>query len=391
MKPLRQQIESRIDEVLDGMLVAPEMYGPPDGVELQALLLLELRAFVARPELERAHPRRVFEAWLRHFRNRYPGANNTLLATVLLRLHPDDAERQYEDLKALLSDFRAQLVGALPQDNPFATYDLALAIRMKRGKALPAVAKVGALYGLVGQVMRSVVRRDGGGRGKLSREYEDAIAVRPAGGFEVVPENGVGAQIVMPFSWPTSAQGTLVAGDSPDDTVRRTFARFVDVAAWASDGDEPVDSLIQVVSENSVRTRMVLDAMRLLPSATGDIEAMELGGRAIQRALPVKLRAGAQQRLLGVLQHDEKSEAFNGSGTLRMVDLDEGRLRLRMTEGDRRPSIEVWLTAGSAVEGLSAMLGHEVAIEGTRFDGLRRPPFVVATQVKLLDAEADAD
>ena len=37
------------------------------------------------------------------------------------------------------------------------------------------------------------------------------------------------------------------------------------------------------------------------------------------------------------------------------------------------------------------MLGHEVAIEGTRFDGLRRPPFVVATQVKLLDAEADAD
>jgi len=278
LRPLRQQIESRIDEVLDGMLVAPEMYGPPDGVELQALLLLELRAFVARPELERAHPRRVFEAWLRHFRSRYPEANNTLLATVLLRLHPDDAERQYEDLKALLSDFRAQLVGALPQDNPFATYDLALAIRMKRGKALPAVAKVGALYGLVGQVMRSVVRRDGGGRGKLSREYEDAIAVRPAGGFEVVPENGVGAQIVMPFSWPTSAQGTLVAGDSPDDTVRRTFARFVDVAAWASDGDEPVDSLIQVVSENSVRTRMVLDAMRLLPSATGDIEAMELRG-----------------------------------------------------------------------------------------------------------------
>nr|MBK7067278.1 hypothetical protein [Deltaproteobacteria bacterium] len=396
MTPLRQQIEARIDAVLDGMLLAPQMYGPPDGVELQALLLLELRAFIARPEAETRHPRRVFEAWLRHLREGHlreghPGASNTLLAAALLRLHSADVERQYGELATALADFRRELIGELTPDNPFATYDLALAVRMKKGKALPPAAKVGALYGLVGQVMRSVVRPNGGGRGKLSRDHEDAIAVRPAGGFEIVPENGVGAQIVMPFAWPTGAQGQLIAGESAEDTVRRTFARFVDVAAWASDGVEPVESLIQVVSEEATRTRMVLDAMRLVPSITGDIEAMELGGRAIQRELPVKLRAQAQGRLLGVLQHQQTPIAFSATGTLRMVDLDEGRVRLRMVDGDKKSSIEVWLGSGSAFDGLSAMLGRDVAIEGTRFAGERRAPFVVATRVNLIDSAEDAE
>lgn len=392
MIPLRRQIEARIDEVLNGLLDVPQMYGPPDGVELQALLLLELRAFVARPEAESRHPRRVFEAWLRHARTRRPEIGNSLLAMALMRLRSEDVEGQYSELTAALTDFRRELIGELPPDNPFATYDLALAVRMKKGKALPPAAKVGALYGLVGQVMRSVVRPKSGGRGKLSRDHEDAIAIRPAGGFEIVPENGVGAQIVMPFAWPTSAQGQLIANESAEDTVRRTFARFVDVAAWASDGVEPVESLIQqVVSEQATRTRMVLDAMRLVPSVTGDIEALELGGRAIQRELPVKLRAQAQDRLLGVLRHQQTPIAFSATGTLRMVDLDEGRVRLRMVEGEKKSSIEVWLSSGSAFDGLSAMLGRDVAIEGTRFPGERRAPFVVATRVNLIDSVEDAE
>ena len=47
------------------------------------------------------------------------------------------------------------------------------------------------------------------------------------------------------------------------------------------------------------------------------------------------------------------------------------------------------LDGGSAFDGLSAMLGRDVAIKGTRFAGERRAPFVVATRVNLIDSAED--
>jgi len=385
---LREQIERWVDATLDAMIARPRMYGSLESVELQALLLLDLRAFVARPEAESQAPGRVFDAWLSAFKRRHPSMGNAMPFATLQRLYRSDEAVQFRELTEALAEFRQRLVNELQPDNPFAQHDLALAVRMQKGKRLPPASRIGSFYSLVGQVMRSVVRRSRG-RGLLSREYEDAIAVFPAGGFEVIPENGIGAQIVMPFDWPRAEQTVLPTIDTPEQFAREAFTRFVDVAAWASD-DEPIQRLVQAVPDVPSRTRIALDAMRLLPPMGGDIEAVEIGGRAIHRALPVSLRPNARDRLLSVLTHDQTPTSFDGVGTLRMVDLDEGRLRLRGIDG-RKDSIEVWLTGSDAVAHAATLLGRAVRVEGTRFVRSSGQVFVVAAHLNPISDDDGAD
>jgi len=389
---LRAAVDRWIDETLDGMLKRPGMYGSPESVELQALLLLDLRAFVAHPETAERAAGGVFDAWLASFRRSHPQLTNTLPSAALGRLHAGDEAGQLRALTEALDAFRRDLVAGLTSDNPFAQHDLTLAVRMQKGKRVPPASRIGSFYSLVGQVMRSVVRR-GGSRGRLPREYEDAIAVFPAGGFEIVPENGIGAQIVMPFDWPQAAQPALPGVPSPEAVVREAFGRFVSVAAWASD-DEPMQRLVQAVSDGPTRTRMALDAMRLLPPVVGDIEAVEIGGRAIVRELPVSLRPQARERLLAVVAHEQKGDAFDAVGTLRMVDLDDGRLRLRTNEAGRTSSIEVWLTGAEMTAQAATLLGVEVRVRGERFTRATGRPFVVASTLvsrELDDGTDDAN
>lgn len=387
MTHLRAAVDGWIDETLDSMLKRPRMYGSAESVELQALLLLDLRAFIARPDAMERAPGGVFDAWLASFQRRHPGFTNVLPSAALGSIHEGDEAAQFHALTEALDAFRRDLVADLAPDNPFAQHDLALAVRMQKGKRLPPAARIGSFYSLVGQVMRSVVRR-GGARGKLPREYEDAIAVFPAGGFEVVPENGIGAQIVMPFDWPQSTQPALPGVPSPETVVREAFGRFVSVAAWASE-EEPMQRLVQAVSDAPTRTRLALDAMRLLPA--GDIEAVEIGGRAIVRELPVSLRPQARKKLLAVVAHEQKGEPFSALGTLRMVDLDEGRLRLRSNDGGRNNLIDVWLTDAEKTAHAATLLGVEVRLEGERFTRATGRPFVVASSLVARDVDDGAD
>lgn len=390
MTSLRTAVERWVDTTLDSMLKRPRMYGSTESVELQALLLLDLRAFIAHPEAEEKTPGRVFEAWLAAFGRRYPQVGASLPSGALQTLHAHDEAAQFRALTEALDEFRRALVAELAPDNPFAQHDLALAVRMQKGKRLPPASRIGAFYSLVGQVMRSVVRR-GGTRGKLPREYEEAIAVFPAGGFEIVPENGIGAQIVMPFDWPQGAQTSLPSVPSPEVVVRDAFGRFVSVAAWASD-DEPMQRLVQAVADAPTRTRMALDAMRLLPPMGGDIEAVEIGGRSIHRELPVSLRPQARERLLDVVAYEQKAEPFDAVGTLRMVDLDEGRLRLRAVDAaGRGGSVEVWLTGTEMTAQAATPLGGEVRVTGQRFVRATGRPFVVAKTLQGRDDDEGVD
>ncbi len=389
MSTLRRQIEQWIDETLDGMLRAPRLYGRVESVELQAILLLELRAFVANPELEGQEPRRVFNHWLAHFKARYPSAGSVLLASVLEQ-RGGSADGSHDDLARRLASFRESLVRELQPDNPFAIHDLALAIRIRKGGRMPSAARVGSFYGLVGQVMRSVAR-GGAGRGKPTRELEDAITVLPSGGLEIVPENGIGAQVVLPLRWPGSSRDSVSASATSVEFVREAFSRFVNVAEWASAEKEPIELLMQTVPDASTRTRFALDAMRLLPPAHGDIEAVELGGRAILRELPVSLRPEAQHRLLEVVTHDQQPSPFDARGILRIVDLDDGRLRLRNATDRVWEAVDVWFAGTDSAEGAAKMLGREVRVEGTRFLRANGQTFVIASTIGLTEVDDDRD
>jgi hypothetical protein len=60
------------NERLDAMLGAPPMWGSNEAVEMQVLLLLELRALALRPEASEASSDAVFELYTAFLRQRFP-------------------------------------------------------------------------------------------------------------------------------------------------------------------------------------------------------------------------------------------------------------------------------------------------------------------------------
>jgi hypothetical protein len=227
------------------------------------------------------------------------------------------------------------------------------------------------------------VRRSGT-PGRLSQELEDAIALRPAAGFDLVPENGVGAQIIMPLVWPSAKQPHLPLVASAEEDVRADFARFLTVAEWATTEGENLGEIVGAVPERDARTRMALEALRLLPRADGNIEAVEIGGRAVQRPRPVRLRPETHARLLSVVQEGRHPSDFEREGVMRAADLDQGRFRLKF---DDRSSRVVFLQDAELTERAAAVLGRTVRVIGQEYSRPARAPFVVASSIEPVETD----
>ncbi len=74
MSDLREVTTSWIDARMDSMLAAPQMWGSREAVELQALLLVELRSVVMRPTVDAEDSRRVLDAYAKFLARRFPNA-----------------------------------------------------------------------------------------------------------------------------------------------------------------------------------------------------------------------------------------------------------------------------------------------------------------------------
>lgn len=79
MSDLREVTTSWIDARMDSMLAAPRMWGSREAVELQALLLVELRSVVTRPVDDAKDPRRVLDAYAEFLARRFPNFTPSLL------------------------------------------------------------------------------------------------------------------------------------------------------------------------------------------------------------------------------------------------------------------------------------------------------------------------
>lgn len=118
LKSPRHEIYGWANDVFTCMIDAPVMYGLPSSVELQALLILELKAFIVNPDLERKNPHHVTDAWLEFIRDDSPNTN-TMLADRLETEHPGDREKHYEALTKALMDFRDQSMFEIePEKDP---------------------------------------------------------------------------------------------------------------------------------------------------------------------------------------------------------------------------------------------------------------------------------
>ena len=128
-------LSSWVDQRLEEILAAPQMWGLAEAVEMQVLLLIEARWFALQADPVRAAPRHVIDLYIRHLRARFPhnpdsplfkhiGNDYARLAQELaaFRAHvleeartseatPDD-RRQHEDLNVIQLDADLREVAA---------------------------------------------------------------------------------------------------------------------------------------------------------------------------------------------------------------------------------------------------------------------------------------
>ena len=72
MTTLRETVVHWVDRRIEAMLAAPPMWGSPEAVEMQVLLLLEMRSLALRPEQTLVEPRRVLDTYIAHLAQRFP-------------------------------------------------------------------------------------------------------------------------------------------------------------------------------------------------------------------------------------------------------------------------------------------------------------------------------
>lgn len=72
MKALRDTLIAWIDERVQNMLATPRAWGSDEAIEMQILLLLEVRALVLNPERELETPGRIVDVYTAHVAEAHP-------------------------------------------------------------------------------------------------------------------------------------------------------------------------------------------------------------------------------------------------------------------------------------------------------------------------------
>ena len=72
-----------MDKRIEDMLAAPRMWGSDEAVELQVLLLLEIRTLALQPEKLAADPRCILDAYAAYLTKTYPAKPNRPLSQIV--------------------------------------------------------------------------------------------------------------------------------------------------------------------------------------------------------------------------------------------------------------------------------------------------------------------
>jgi len=81
---LRDALLEFVDERIDSLLRVPEMWGPEESIELQLLLLLEVRLLTLSPSLKSDIPL-IQQGFIHFVRSKFPGDPPEPLAVLLAR------------------------------------------------------------------------------------------------------------------------------------------------------------------------------------------------------------------------------------------------------------------------------------------------------------------
>ncbi len=129
MSSLSRRIAAWVDSRIAAILATPRMWGSNEAVELQVLLLHEIRALALRPAEELASPRAVLEAYQAFLLRRFPGAPPSPLFELV---DASDATTFRDALEEFTRTQQANS-GDIATPEPFDTKDVIRAIDLDRG------------------------------------------------------------------------------------------------------------------------------------------------------------------------------------------------------------------------------------------------------------------
>ncbi len=339
-----------VDQQLDSLTRRPQMWGTTLAVELQTLLLLEVRSVLLRPEFDRHNPRAVRQALAAFVAEKFPDAPGRPIANQPLAGDP------YQSLSDLLFEFRTRLVADMHPDNPFEANDLAVVLRLKKGARQPLASSVGGYLEELRRALRGILRQKTTGR--TARELEE-VTDFDLTNVSVVPANGAPGRVVLPLQYRPPAQVTTAHVNAADVELQHALADVAATVQWAA-GGAAVEELAAVLTDSVQRGKVATQTLRLMPRGN-DVDFVELGGRLFSRPDPIRLNRDQKPRVKMVRMEGFSSVPIIREGSVRQLDLDDGTFGLKV---DKKTRIRCVLSDWDLLPIVQDVLGGSARIVG---------------------------
>lgn len=344
---------------LDALLRAPRMWGSNEAVEMQSILLMELRALALRPYASHGDINYVFESYVTFLRDKYPEHPPAPLSKLSI------SEREFVDT---LTTFRQEFASRFIQEDLFQHAELVMRLEF-RPNCAPSAMSVTNYSDELRRATRAFARGSDQQVGRARKEIE-SITDFALSDIRVSSPNGKPGE-----AWIIYKCGHLPQQDhDAEGQVKGALSTISRLAQWL-DSEAPVSEV--PIDDPELELRAAVQTMRLLPKR--DVTEVQLGGQLLGASRPATLRSIHADRCIAILAAKSECEQFDVTDEIRGIDLDRGTIIL----GKKR----------IACYGECLRLGTEIREVGVhaRICGmLYKPPlskpFVIANHIEV---EAD--
>jgi hypothetical protein len=360
MKGLRDTIVGWVDRRIEDMLAAPRMWGSDEAVEMQLLVLLEMRALATRPDQELANPSRILDAYNAYLAKRFPAKPHRPMCRIV---EPDDLGFV---LAAELRKFIDVFVPTMLEENPYQHSDVAIRLTFEAGR-MPTTSAFTGYYEEFRRAARAVARPPDKATGRVAKGVEMAtdFALNDA---RVTPRNGSPAEVLLLLGAGAGQRDTTA-----EEQVRDALTNLVSMGEWASSSADVADVPVDDVEQ---RTRVAVQALRILPRR--GIAAAEIGGKLIGRSKPVAFRPEHERRIVDVIGSSTKPESFDRQDEIRGIDLDRGLIIL-----GKKSRLTCYMRPEQL--GSVALAGVQAHVRGSLYRPLSGRPFVLVESLDLIE------
>jgi hypothetical protein len=168
--------------------------------------------------------------------------------------------------------------------------------------------------------------------------------------------------------------------------VHEALDEITAVAGWA-DQHGPDAGIEQLFPEEDLRRLLAVQTSRLVPDMGSTVHSLTIGGNLLPSDRVVHITQKSWAPLKDVITRNQTPRDFDREGEVRQIDMDHGRLRLRMVSGESR---ECRLPEGLKFENPKQLIGSLVRVQGDEYDAGGKP-FVIAKRLTEITPNKNED